>query len=83
MEVGGQSHAQTAVTLTIINRPFLECVFHSLITIRTDLSPNKRLNSLCQHSIDLFKHYEPVKGVGGECCDVYRDFHNSVSSRDL
>jgi hypothetical protein len=83
MEVGGQSHAQTALTLPIINSRFLERTFHSLITIRTDLSPNKRINSLCQRSIALFKYYEPGKGVGVDCRDVYRDCHNSVSRRDL
>jgi len=73
MEVGGQSLDPTAVTLPKINRRFLERVLHSLITVRTELSQNKHINSLCQHSIELFRDYELGKCVDVDCCDVFQD----------
>jgi hypothetical protein len=82
MEVRGQSHAPIVVTLPKINRRILERVFHNLIAIRTELFQNKRMNSLRQHSIELFKYYEPDKGVDVDGCDLFQDCHNSVSKRD-
>jgi hypothetical protein len=73
MELGGQSLDPTAVTLPKINRRFLEPELHSLIAVRTELSQNKHMNSLCQHSIELFKDYELGKGVEVDCCDVFKE----------